>query len=339
VSPRADIRQIAKLAGVSVATVSRTLNQVSTVTPRLARRVRRAVEELNYMPNRLAQSLVSGSTMTLGVLVPDLASTFTTSLLEHLEAAAAKQSYEIIAISTGTDLQGMRTGTRRLLERRVDGIAILGSGWSGSISSEFSSINLPIYFIGLEGGAGGLPTLRVDYSAGIRQAIYLLAALRHKRIAMVCRASPQEVRALHAAAFCQHMREIQLAVSGDSILEPPSSAPGGRESWSNLLRGVTGPTALICATELVALEVLQETNRQGIAVPGKLSIIAAEDSWLSAFAAPRLTALHVSPARIAELAVASLLSFIGSPQQTPKSTDSVLPMELIIRESTALASS
>jgi DNA-binding LacI/PurR family transcriptional regulator len=134
------------------------------------------------------------------------------------------------------------------------------------------------------------------------------------------------------------MREIQLPVSDDFILESPSTAPGGRECFANLLRRTTAPTALICATELAALEVLQEANRQSIAVPGTLSIIAAEDSWLSIFAAPRLTALHVSPARIAEHAISSLLSSISSPRQTLPPPDLVLPMELIIRESTALAS-
>src|SRR5689334_23552253 len=121
-----DIRQVAKRAGVSTATVSRTINNLP-VRPGTARRVRQAIEELKYFPNTHARSLVSGRSRILGLIVSDITNPFFPELIKGFEDVAIKNGYEILVSSTNYDSARMALCVRRMLERKVEGVAIMTS--------------------------------------------------------------------------------------------------------------------------------------------------------------------------------------------------------------------
>src|SRR5436853_846667 len=128
-----DIREIASRAKVSTATVSRTLNNIPTVDPRLARRVWKVVIEVGYYPNKLASGLVSGKSRVFGLIVSEITNPFFPEIVQTFENLAVQNNYEILLTSTVYDSKGMELSVRRMIERRVDGVAILTYGMQDSL--------------------------------------------------------------------------------------------------------------------------------------------------------------------------------------------------------------
>src|SRR5215470_11506413 len=144
---RLDIRDVAKHARVSIATVSRTINRVSTVDKELTKRVWKAIEELNYFPNTQARALVSGRTRLFGLLISEITNPFFPELIEGFEEIAVAHGYEILIGSTNYDLARMATCIRRMLERHVEGVAVMTFGIEQPLLQELSSRDIPMVFV------------------------------------------------------------------------------------------------------------------------------------------------------------------------------------------------
>ena len=133
-----DIREIAKRAKVSTATASRAINRVPSVDPQLARRVWKVVDELGYYPNSQARSLVSGKSRIFGLIVSEITNPFTPEVVQAFEDIAVQHQYEILVTSTVHDPKRMEMAVRRMIERRVDGVAILTFGMEESLFADLS---------------------------------------------------------------------------------------------------------------------------------------------------------------------------------------------------------
>src|SRR5216684_7057196 len=174
-----DIRQIAKRARVSTATVSRTINRVPTVDPQLARRVWKIVDELGYYPNTQARALVSGRSRILGLIVSEITNPFFPEVVQSFENIAVLHNYEILLTSTVHDPKRMELAVRRMIERRVDGVAILTFGFEESLVEHLRFRKVPLVFVDVAPRIAGVSNIRIDYQHGIRQAVQHLAALKH----------------------------------------------------------------------------------------------------------------------------------------------------------------
>src|SRR5436305_7086019 len=222
-----DIREIAKRAKVSTATVSRTINRVPTVDPLLAKRVWRVVDELGYYPNTQARSLVSGRSRIFGLIVSEITNPFFPEIVQSFEDIAIEHNYEIMLTSTVYDPKRMALAVRRMIERRVEGVAILTFGMEDSLIADLRFRKLPLVFVDVGPSAPGVSNIRVDYQNGIRQAVQHLAALRHTRIAFI--SGPLQ---LHCAvgrhkAFIRAMREIGLEPEANLLYEGDHTMDGG----------------------------------------------------------------------------------------------------------------
>ena len=142
-----DIREIAKRARVSTATVSRAINRVPTVNPQLAKRVWNVIEELGYYPNTQARALVSGRSRILGLIISEITNPFFPEIVQVFERIAVEHDFEILLTSTGNDPKRMETAVRRMIERRVEGVAIVTFGME-EVLLEVGSINLASIGIG-----------------------------------------------------------------------------------------------------------------------------------------------------------------------------------------------
>src|SRR6476660_6750475 len=180
-----DIRDIAKLAKVSTATVSRTINRVSTVDPQLAKRVWKVVEELGYYPNTQARALVSGKSRIFGLIVSEITNPFFPEIVQSFEDIAVQHNYEILLTATVHNPKRRELAVRRMIERRVDGVAILTFGMEDSLIEDLRFRKLPLVFVDVGPHVPGVSNIRINYQNGIRQAVQHLAALRHTRIAFV----------------------------------------------------------------------------------------------------------------------------------------------------------
>src|ERR1700728_734755 len=176
-SERMDIRTIARAAHVSIATVSRTINNIPTVNPEIAKRVWEVIDELDYFPNTQARALVSGRSRLFGLIVSEITNPFFPELIRGFEDIAVENGYEILIGSTNYDPERMSQSGRRMIERNVEGVAVMTFGVEQPLLEELASRQVPMVFVD-QGPPGELVRpLIVDYRKGIQEGVQHLAVL------------------------------------------------------------------------------------------------------------------------------------------------------------------
>jgi len=221
-----NIKEIAKLAKVPTATVSRTFNRVPTVDPILARRVWRVVREVGYYPNTQARALVSGRSRVFGLIISAISNPSFPQIVETLVTLGIKHNYEILLTPVAEDSREFETAARRMIERRVEGVAILTFGRSDSLMQIFANRKVPVFVIDSAVQGSLVKTIRVDYHHGIRQAVQHLAALGHVHIGFE-RTGPFEKRG-HAKSRVSAVHERDRSGYLSGTARPRKSHDGRR---------------------------------------------------------------------------------------------------------------
>lgn len=330
-----DIREIARRAKVSTATVSRAINRVPTVDPQLAKRVWKVVDELGYYPNTQARALVLGRSRIFGLIVSEITNPFFPEIVQTFENLAVENNYEILLTSTVHDPKRMESSVRRMIERRVDGVAILTFGMEETLIEHLRFRKVPLVFVDVGPDVPGIANIRINYLNGIRQAVQHLAALRHARIAFV--AGPSHLKSAHARteAFKTAMAEIGL--SPDLVVIGNHKMEGGMHALLELNRLSERPTAVLCSNDMTAIGVMREAYEQNIRVPGDLSVVGFDDIHLAQFTIPPLTTVQMSQHELARIAFQALLNEVESDPSSDEHHNYELSTSLILRRSTALA--
>ena len=331
---RLDIRDVARHARVSIATVSRTINRIPTVDQELADRVWKAIEELNYFPNTQARALVSGRTRLLGLLVSEITNPFFPELIEGFEDIAVANGYEILIGSTNYDVSRMATCIRRMLERQVEGVAIMTFGIEQPLLTELSSRDIPMVFV--DAGPPGplVRALSVDYAKGISEGVRHLAALGHSSIAFISGPLHQGSAQARKTAFIESLQTAGLASQPEWIIEGRHTLEAGMRATGHLLSLPDRPTAIMCSNDMTAIGALRVLASAGLNVPRDMSVIGFDDIHLAEFVYPPLTTVRMSRKDLARGAFESLRSVIEQ-QETSRHGNWPIPTQLIIRESTA----
>jgi LacI family transcriptional regulator len=330
-----DIREIAKRARVSTATVSRTINRIPTVNPQLAKRVWNVVEELGYYPNTQARALVSGRSRIFGLIISEITNPFFPEIVEVFERIAVQHHYEIMLTSTGNDPTHMEAAVRRMIERRVEGVAIMTFGMEEVLLEDLKLRKVPLVFVDVGPPRPRVSNIRIDYLHGIRQAVQHLAALRHQRIGFI--SGPLQLKSAEARkqAFLSSMAEIGLEVDKTLIVESNHTIEGGIAAFGTLLAGAGRPTAVLCSNDLTAMGVMRKAYEEGIQFP---SVVGFDDIRLAQFVLPALTTVQMSQAELARLAFSALLTELLREAPSPTGTEYLLQTHLVLRESTRLVS-
>ena len=334
-----DIREIAKRAKVSTATVSRTINRVPSVDPQLAKRVWKVVEELGYYPNTQARALVSGKSRIFGLIVSEITNPFFPEIVQAFEDIAVQHNYEILLTSTVHNPKRMELAVRRMIERRVDGVAILTFGMEDSLIEDLRFRKLPLVFVDVGPHVPGVSNIRVNYQHGIRQAVQHLAALRHVRIAFVTGPLHLKSALARKAAFEGAMQEIGLPVPPEMIVVGDHKMEGGIQAFVQLVNLANRPTAILCSNDMTAIGVMREAYEYGVVIPRDLSVVGFDDIRISQFTTPPLTTVQMSQTLLAEYAFKALRNEVERQSTSPAGHEFELPTNLILRGSTALAPS
>lgn len=334
-----DIREIARRAKVSTATVSRTINRVPTVDPQLAKRVWKIVEDLGYYPNTQARALVSGKSRIFGLIVSEITNPFFPEIVQAFEDIAVQHNYEILLTSTVHDPKRMELAVRRMIERRVEGVAILTFGMEESLVEDLRFRKVPLVFVDVGPHVPGVSNIRVNYQHGIRQAIQHLAALKHTRIAFIAGPSNLKSAMARRAAFESAMHEINLDVPPEMIVEGDHKMEGGMRALVQLAGLAVRPTAILCSNDMTAVGVMREAYEYGIVIPRDLSLVGFDDIRLSQFTTPPLTTVQMSQTLLAEYAFQALRREVERTSSAPASDEYELLTTLVLRRSTALAPS
>jgi DNA-binding LacI/PurR family transcriptional regulator len=332
-----DICEIARRARVSPATVSRVINRIPTVDSRLAKRVWKVVDEQGYYPNTQARALVLGKTRIFGLIVSEITDPFVPEIVQTFENLAVENNYEILLTSTVHNPKRMESSVRRMIERRVDGVAILTFDMEETLIEHLRFRKVPLVFADVGPDVPGITNIRIDYQNGIRQAVQHLAALRHTRIAFV--AGPSHLKSALAKrdAFRASMMEIglspQLIVVNDHQME------GGMQALAELNRSNSRPTAVLCSNDVTAIGVMREAFNQNIKIGDDLSVVGFDDIRLAQFTVPPLTTVQMSQHELAKIAFEALLSEVESEHPSPQHHRYELTTSLVLRHSTAMAPS
>jgi LacI family transcriptional regulator len=329
-----DIREIARRAKVSIATVSRAINRVPTVDPQLAKKVWAVIDELGYYPNTQARALVLGRTRIFGLVVSEITNPFFPEIVQTFENLAVENNYEILLTSTADDPKRMESAVRRMIERRVDGVAILTFGMEESLMEYLRYRKVPLVFVDVGPDIAGVANIRINYLNGIRQAVQHLAALRHTRIAFIT--GPRHLKSALARrdAFGTAMREIRL--SPDLIITGDHRMEGGMKALHELHALSQPPTGVLCSNDMTAIGVMREAYEQNMRIPESLSVVGFDDIRLSEFTIPPLTTVQMSQHELAKIAFRALLNEVEQPHVQQCHTYELVT-SLVLRRSTALA--
>jgi LacI family transcriptional regulator len=328
-----NIAAIARRANVSTATVSRTLNQSGPVKATTARRVWRAVTELNYVPNSHARTLVSGRSRIIGVIVSDITNPFFPELLRSFELLAAEKQYDLLVTSTDYETSRMTACLRRMLERKVDGVAMMTSEMDLGLIKELSRRGVPMVFMDVGRVGPKMSHVAIDYGNGVLQAVEHLARLDHKRIAFI--SGPLQ---LHSArtrrqAFLEGMRAHGLTPDKKLLREGTHTAEGGREAMAALLRLSKRPTAVVASNDWTAIGALNAIAAAGLRVPQDISLVGFDDIPLVSYTNPPLTTVRMSAADVGSVAFRALFGLISG--ERIEGDVYQIPTQLIARGSSA----
>jgi DNA-binding LacI/PurR family transcriptional regulator len=332
-----DIREIARRAKVSTATVSRTINRFPSVDPQLAKRVWKVVEELGYYPNTQARALVSGKSRIFGLVVSEITNPFFPEIVQAFEDIAVQHNYEILLTSTVHNAKRMELAVRRMIERRVDGVAILTFGMEDSLVEDLRFRKVPLVFVDVGPHVAGVSNIRVNYQHGIRQAVQHLAELRHTRIAFVSGPSHLKSAMARKAAFEGAMQEAGLEVAQEMIVEGDHRMEGGMRALVQLAGLPQRPTAILCSNDMTAVGVMREAYECGIVIPRDLSLVGFDDIRLSQFTTPPLTTVQMSQTLLAEYAFQALRREAENRPGGGTGNEYELMTTLVLRRSTAVA--
>jgi DNA-binding LacI/PurR family transcriptional regulator len=327
-----DIRTVARLANVSIATVSRTINRVSTVNPKMAKRVWEAIEKLDYFPNTQARALVSGRSRLLGLIVSEITNPFFPELIQGFEDIAVEHGYEILISSTNYDPARMALCIRRMLERRAEGVAVMTFGVEKPLLEQLAERKVPLVFVDVGPERPGISLLRVDYHHGIRQGVQHLAALGHRDIAFVSGPNRLHSAQSRSVAFSKSLAECAIVADPAWIVEGDHTMEGGIDAMDRLLKSKHLPTAVMCSNDMTAIGVLHRLYRAGLRVPDDLSVIGFDDIHIAQVTIPPLTTIQMSCFELARAAVTALRAHVeegGDPKRTYK-----INTNLVVREST-----
>lgn len=327
------ISDVARHAGVSPTTVSHALSGKRRVSDALRDKVLRAMDELDYVPTRAAQNLALGRSGILALIVPDIAIEYFAELAKSVELEAVGRGYNLMLATTGFDAEREARYLDMITSRAVDGV-VYASGASVGITARASlSRGLPLVMVDEELEGVELRTVVSDNEDGGRLVADHLLLLGHRSVLEIQGAHQPVTTVNRSRGFAASWSAVggeTLTTSGDY------TADGGRaavERHLGEMRG-RGVTAIFAHNDLMALGAIDALRSHGIRVPEDVSVVGFDDMSTTHYSVPRLTTVRQDVSALGELAARALLDAVEAKQPiAPERT--VLPVELVVRESTA----
>jgi len=329
---------VAKLAGVSQATVSYVLsdNAVISVPEETRGRILAAVDELGYVPNGIARSLRTRRTYMIAAVIPDITNPFYPAFERGVQEAAEASGYDLIVFNTGGTAEKERRCVRSLQQGRVDGVVAVFFHLKAEDLRPLLERNVALVRLeAVKKGAGGLDlpldNLYVDNVAASRAAVEHLIGRGHERIGMIAgQGGPRQarVRGYHGA-----LAEHGLPPDEALLRDGDFSEEGGHRAMRSLLEGPLPPTAVFAASDVMAVGALVAIREAGLRVPEDVAVVGFDDIPVARLITPPLTTVAQFQENLGVRAAGMLLERLdGKAPERGRSEE--MPYELIVREST-----
>ncbi len=327
------IKDIAREAGVSTATVSHVINKTKYVTDETRERVQLAIKKFNYHPNAHAQMLALGKSKIIGLLVSDISNPFYPEIIKAVEAAVIERGFDLILLNTNYDAKRAVEDVHRLIQMKVAGIVLMIAEFDEALIEIARRKKTNIVFHDLGEVGEKMSNVILDYAVGIEEAVQHLVSLGHKNIAHISGLHEIHSGRIREEAFLSAMKKHFPRSKAPKIYEGDFRFEGGRRAAYQMLQEKEVPTAVIVANDLMALGAMQEFKSAGLSVPLDISIIGFDDIAFAALSQPPLTTVCSPRIEIGRRAVEALMVTIDHPTQ--QGVEVRIPTYLMKRNSTA----
>jgi LacI family transcriptional regulator len=334
------LRDVAKHANVSLATVSMVINENPRISRATQMRVKQVVDRMGYRPNRLAQSLSSPYTRVLAVMLPALRHGFGDAyfgeLISGISDRAGKLGYKVMLEQAKPEFIKGKEHIEIFERRYVDGILCLGCNDRHPFLGDFVDRRYPMIVVDNYSSHWDLDHVVCNYRAGAEQVMNYLLQLGHRKIGFINATPDVSTARDRQEIFEQRLRAIGAEVNAAWMEDGRFTEEGGATAAERILSVGKDVTALFCGNDKMALGALHYCNHHGISVPRDISVVGFDDLQHSAFVNPALTSVHLPLYEVGTLACERLIERIRG--KTDRVAD-VLPTHLVVRESTGMAPS
>jgi LacI family transcriptional regulator len=323
------MRDVAKRAGVSATTVSHALNGTRLVAPDTHERILQAIRDLGYHKNASARLLVRGRSDSFGLIISDIEDPFYPGLVKSFEKACLAKGLDTVLCTTNYQADQAKRAVQRLIENKVQGVAIMTSQLDQELVDELVASNTPVVMRDNPPVSRSRSNVSIDYAQAASLAVEHLYHLGHRQIAVV--AGPRD----HTSAVAYEKRVIEALRSRRldplSIVEGNNRIEGGADAFAHLLKNNIHPTAIIAGNDLMAVGATAAAVEAGLRVPEDVSIVGFDDILIAGFSHPPLTTVSISRNDLGLASFESLNHMLRTKRRS--GIERVIHASLVVRQS------
>ena len=323
------IRDVAKAAGVSTATVSNVLNKTGKVGAQTHSLVLSAVKRLGYFPDVHARHLASRESRTMGIIVSDIENPFFPEVIKSFETRARELGYDAILSDTNYDPRRTREAAERMMKHKVRGVAVMTSEISLRLIHELARRRIAVTFLDLAPVRKYVSNLRIDYHSGVQQIVEYLSKQGHRRIAFVAGRPRLRSNVVRLRSYEKCMKALGLepgpVLSGDLRFE------GGLSAGLAIAQIKLRPTAVMAVNDLTAVGVIKGLLKAGCRVPEDISVTGFDNTRLAEYSNPSITTVDIHREMLGQMAADALHELSRS--ANPQGREYQISAELIVGDS------
>ncbi|WP_025689232.1 LacI family DNA-binding transcriptional regulator [Paenibacillus zanthoxyli] len=326
------IKDVARLANVSIATVSRVLNRSKPVSPEVREKVMKVVDELGYNPNPVARTLIMKESMLVGVLISDVANTFISMFVRGIEKELFQHGYTTLLCNTNGDTDVELHYLNLLSDKYVDGVVLLTSAPKQEQIDFFNKYDIPVIFSSHTDKDSRFPCINIDdYQASYDAAKYLIG-LGHRSIAFFCGPMEYYQTIRRFDGYKQALADYGIEYQEKWLFDKDYDIESGYKSGMELFAQADRPTAVCCVSDMVAIGAIRAAEDSGVSVPEDVSIMGFDDIPIAGAYRPALTTIHQPVYDLGAGSAQMLLKQIREKGNYIREAK-ILPHEIIERES------
>lgn len=330
------IKDVAKLANVSITTVSRVINNPQAVSEDKRINVEKIIEELNYQPNGLARGLVKKATKTVGVLIPDINNLFYPAVVRGIEDVFQEEGFNTFLCNTDQDIEKEKRYIAALMEKRVDGLIFMGTRPTDPAANEhIKSLckSIPVVLINETIVGADLYSVLTDEIEGAYKAVSYLIELGHKKIVYIAGDNIYSTYQSKQKGYESALKDHGYQVLEDYIINGSPYPQGGYQAANKILQWKERPTAIFCGNDQIAMGVMKAVHEMNLKIPEDISVIGFANIPISEDFMPELTTVDQYPYETGKLSAEVILNVMKG--NLPVQKKIILEPSLLIRNSCA----
>jgi DNA-binding LacI/PurR family transcriptional regulator len=326
------IKDIARAANVSHATVSRALRNSPLVSPETTEKIQRIARESDYRASAVARSLVTKRTFTVGVVVTSIADPFVAEVVSGIEETANDHGYSVFLANSNADPEREMKVVHSFEERRVDGVVVTSSRVGALYVPKLAQMEVPIVLLNNQHASEFAHSVMIANIDASRAATRHLLQLGHERIAYIGDQYGVQSETERLTGYRTALEEAGIPIREEFAVQGNGKPEGGITAMAALLAQPNRPTAVFCYNDMTAIGAIRSIKNHGLKVPEDISVVGFDDLVLSQYTDPPLTTIHQPMRRMGNLAMETLLELLSG---STSAYNIKVPGELVVRQSTS----